>query len=267
MSTVDKLWGERFAEPVFALTADQDWAPEWAMKRFLDFVAEAEVPLHLFVTNPSPAVERASRDSRVTLGAHPNFRPGSSHGSTPEEVVATCRSLVPEARTFRSHTYAEDASILSLMIEAGFETDSNLCLFLQPGIVPLIHATGILRLPVFLDDDSLLLWDHDGQLDLEPMEAALATPGLKILNFHPILFALNSPSAEHYEACREAAYRTDGPPLASFEARGTATVLGELIEWVRAGGHRLSSFPEVAAAAWRDLRAIDGHQLYRWTER
>lgn len=263
---MDRLWGDRFSDPVFALTADQDWAPKWAMDRFLAFVEETGVPVHVFVTNPSDALERASARPGVTLGAHPNFLPGSTHGNTAEEVIATCRDLVPDAKTFRTHAYAEDSYTLDLLRSAGFRTDSNLCLFLQPGIVPLIHATGLLRLPVFLDDDSLLLWDRDGDLDLDPMGAALSSPGLKILNFHPVLFAINCPSGEYYRERRDVVYAPGSEPQAPFEGRGVATVLTELVERIREGDHALSSFTEVAEGAWSDLRASTRPALYGWVQ-
>ena len=261
---MDPLWSDTFAEPVFVLTADQDWAPEWAMERFLAFAEANELPVHVFVTNRSPALEAASRGPHVTLGAHPNFLSGSSHGSTPEEVVATCRDLVPEASTFRTHTYAESAHTLDLLRKAGFETDSNLCLFLQPGIVPLIHATGLLRLPVFLDDDSLLLWDRDGGLDLGPMTGALAAPGLKVLNFHPILFAINCPSSSYYHEHRDALYGPEQATPEPFGGRGLLRVFEELIIRARSEGGRLSSFPDVAERAWASLRARGSRELYGW---
>jgi hypothetical protein len=261
---VDPLWRDNFAKPRFVLTADQDWAPEWAMERFLAFAEAEGVPIHLFVTNPSTAVEAASRESRVTLGAHPNFLPESTHGSAPEEVVRRMRELVPEADTFRSHTYAESAHSLDLMRQAGFCTDSNLCLFLQPEIVPLIHATGLLRLPVFLDDDSLLLWDSEGRLDVAPMEESLTSPGLKILNFHPLLFAINSPTAQYYREHRAQLYSPGAVPAEPFEGRGVADVLKELIATARRDGGRLSSFPEVAASAWDAIGARRDGVLYGW---
>jgi hypothetical protein len=264
---VDELWGDSFAEPVFVLTSDQDWAPEWAMERFLTYIEKTDVPVHVFATSPSPALARAPAALPVTLGAHPNFAPASSQGSTPHEVIETCRSLVPEAKTFRSHAYWEDSYTLDLLLEAGFETDSNLCLFLQPRIVPLVHATGLLRLPVFLDDDSLLLWDRDGGLRLDPVFAALATPGLKILNFHPVLFALNCPSVEHYQARRDTVYAPGSEAYEPFEGRGTATVLEELIARIRDTGGRLVPFPAIADRAWRDLRAIANPALYGWGKR
>jgi hypothetical protein len=266
MKALHDRWRERFRDPVFVLTADQDWAPEWAIERTLDSLQAADVPVHVFVTNSSPALERAPQP-QVTLGAHPNFMSGSTHGSTPEEVIDTCRSLVPNARTVRSHAHAENSHILELLIDAGFDTDSNLSLFLQPGIVPLIHSTGMLRLPVFLDDDSLLLWDRSGTLDLAPTKRALETPGLKILNFHPALFAINCPSAEYYRAHRNELYDSTAQ-VRPYDGRGLATVLEELIEWLRGeGGHTLAAFPEVVSDCRHDLDALEDGALYGWGSR
>ena len=262
MKALYQRWTERLRDPVFAFTADQDWAPEWATGRFLDFLEGADVPVHTFVTNPSPALERAQQDG-VTLGAHPNFLSGSTHGSTPEEVINTCRALVPNARTVRSHIHAENSHILQLLTDAGFDTDSNLSLFLQPGIVPLIHSTGILRLPVFLDDDSLLLWDQSGTLDLAPAKRALGTPGLKILNFHPALFAINCPSADYYRTHRDELYSTTAP-MRPFDGRGLATLLEEMLEWLRANGHTISPFLELVDECWRDFDALEEGALYGW---
>ena len=63
---------------MFALTGDQDWTPDWALEATLDLAAAHGVPFHLFVTNHSPLLSHPS----VTLGIHPNFLEGSTHGAT-----------------------------------------------------------------------------------------------------------------------------------------------------------------------------------------
>src|SRR5271156_5608910 len=68
-------------KPMFAFTADQDWAPEWAAEIFLEELRRFRIPLHIFRTNPSAAFDRAVRDGEAEQGWHPNFLPGSSHGS------------------------------------------------------------------------------------------------------------------------------------------------------------------------------------------
>ena len=107
------VWEDLSSEPLVAVTADQDWAPEWAMAELIRFARAEAVPLHVFVTNPSPALERAAASGEVTLGIHPNFRPGSSHGDDPEDVIAHCRALVPSATTFRTHSFYENSGSTS----------------------------------------------------------------------------------------------------------------------------------------------------------
>ena len=68
--------------PVFALTADQDWAPAWASEQLLAVVATLGMPLHVFRTNPCPVLDDAFAQGRITQGWHPNFLPGSDHGDS-----------------------------------------------------------------------------------------------------------------------------------------------------------------------------------------
>jgi hypothetical protein len=49
-----------------------------------------------------------------------------------------------------------------------------------------------------------------------------------------------------------------------FDGRGLATLLKELLEWLRANGHMFSSFPEVVSDCWRDLDALEEGALYGW---
>ena len=59
MYDAQRLWGRVGSEPVFVLTSDQDWAPEWAIATFLEKVKKWGQPLHVFRTNPSAALDAA----------------------------------------------------------------------------------------------------------------------------------------------------------------------------------------------------------------
>lgn len=230
------MWAD---QPTFVLTGDQDWAPPWALQRWLE--AGRGVPMHLFVTNPDDVV--AAPPPNLTLGIHPNFLPGSTHGDDPAAVIAHCLALVPGAWTFRSHAFAEATPWLDALVEAGLRADSNLCTDLQPGLTPLRHACGLVRLPVFLEDDVVLRSGRVPSVD----ELELFTPGLKILNFHPALVAINARSLEDYAGARGALY--GGEPWVGHEGRGIADLLGELLEAVEARGHRFMSFETLAERA------------------
>src|SRR6266700_978763 len=103
---MSRLWGRVATEPVFVLTSDQDWAPEWAVSIFLEKIAKWRQPLHVFRTNPSHLLD-AIRKGLIDQGWHPNFMPGSSHGTTVEEVIQYCQQNFSGASTVRGHCFAE----------------------------------------------------------------------------------------------------------------------------------------------------------------
>jgi hypothetical protein len=244
------MWDELEREPVFVLTGDQDWAPSWALERQLTVAAEGGAPLHLFVTNDDPLV----RDplNGLTLGLHPNFLPGSSHGTDPVQVVEHCLRLVPGATTVRCHAFAESTYWLRELVARGIRADSNMAVMLQPGLVPLLHVTGLLRFPVFLEDDVLLR----RLPTLDDLRPRLFTPGLKVLNFHPSHVAINARSPGDYAEARTALFER-GDPVPPHPGHGVAALLRAVLEEVGRRGATVLSFPELVArgealaALWR----------------
>jgi hypothetical protein len=202
---------------------------------------------------------RHRHEAGVSLGIHPNFLPGSTHGASTAEVIAACRTLVPDARSFRCHAFSESTHVLRALVDQGYVADSNLLSFLQPALVPVVHGAGLLRLPVFLEDDVLLHWANE-DLDLAPVLERLFTPGLKILNFHPALVALNAPSLEFYELRRARLYSGALTLSDRYEGRGIETVLRQLIAAVRDAGSEFTSFPAAVAEAYAELP----ENLYSW---
>jgi hypothetical protein len=256
------LFDEFLADPVFVLTADQDWAPEWALEAMLELVAADEIPLHLFVTNESPAL-RDRLPASASLGIHPNFLPGSSHGSTDDEVIANCLELVPGATSFRCHAHHENSRILFKLADYGLRAGSNPLCFLQPGLLPLIQGTGLLRFPVVLEDDIFLHWAQPS-LDTTLALRMMLTPGIKVLDFHPSLVALNAPSLDYYTAHRDSLYGCGRRRCAPYPGRGVATVLAELIHAVKHAGHGFVSFTSLVDRAYDALSAAFPGGLYGW---
>jgi hypothetical protein len=255
------LFDEIAAKPVFSLTADQDWAPDWALAQTLELVAKANVPLHLFATNASPSL-RSGNQPGLTFGIHPNFLPGSTHGAGTDEIIESCLAVVPDATTFRSHGFFDNTPVLRNLAARGFTADSNVLTFLQPGLVPIVLGTGLLRFPVFFEDDVFL--DLGGpDLDLTQCLDLLASPGLKIFNVHPSLVALNVPSVQYYDERRPVLYGSSGKPE-YHGGRGVATLLSELVSAVRESGFDFTPFPELVAAAYSSLRTAFPDGLYGW---
>jgi hypothetical protein len=242
----EQLWGRFSVEPVFSVTGDQDWAPDWALEKSLRMAADLGIPFHVFATNRSPLL-----DGRPGLGVgiHPNFLRGSTHGDTGDEVVDHCLELFPAARTSRSHCFAESTPDMISLRRRGIVADSNDCLHLQPGITPQMHCSGLLRIPVFLEDDVLLA--HVASVPrFEELLPTLFSPGLKVFNFHPALLALNTPSAAAYEDARGDLYGGGSFPVPPQEsARGIADLLRELVGEVRERGFDFESFEAIVDEA------------------
>lgn len=146
--------------PMFCLTSDIDWSSDYCIEDFVNLVASYGIKTTLFATHSSPIIEKFLAANKVEVGIHPNFLPGSSHGKDYLSVIENMFVMYPNVKTFRSHCYFDNSHILEEMVKRGVRYDSNICLFLQPNVVPLNMAVGLTRLPVFWEDDVHLLRTH-----------------------------------------------------------------------------------------------------------
>ena len=219
------------------ITFDIDWAPDFV----IDFVAQSLIEYHIkatwFVTHISPAVQRLNKYPELfELGIHPNFRPGSSHGNTPEEVLQHCMKLVPNALSMRTHSLVQSSPLLAqIMAQTPIIRDVSLFLPYTPYIRPhefWWNGRRLLRIPYY--------WEEDFEMErpepcwhLEPL--LNIGEGLKIFNFHPIHIYLNSTNMKSYNAFRTHVpnpYEVTSMQAMTFIQKGvgTQTVFQELIE-------------------------------------
>jgi hypothetical protein len=236
-------------DPVFVLTSDVDWASEYCVESLLAFAGDRGITPTIFATHRSAALAAAASQGRADLGIHPNFLPGSTHGSAPADVIRHCLEFAPNTPVSRSHAFVDGTHIAVALRDAGIKVDSNLCLYLQPGIGPLRHWTGIVRLPVFWEDD--VHWMCGGSWRFSDHESAFFTPGLKIINTHPFNFTLNLADGASYLSAKSL---LNG--LTSIQAQGvrnpnagTATFLAELCDAVARRGHKWNRLLDIAASA------------------
>jgi hypothetical protein len=220
--------------PVFCFTTDVEWAPEWAIAEVLSFFRERSLPLTPFLTHASAVLDEHydQPGMRGHVQLHPNFLPGSTHGSTREEVIDTVFGLWPDARGFRCHCFFDESRTVYELKRRGMLYDSNLGLFLQPNCVPLLHNTGLVRFPVFWEDYSHF-W-KGLPFDFGAFRPYFDGPGLKVINVHPLLFALNVPTIEFYASSKH--LNTNPDPASGIEARfrgaGSRTFLEALADHV-----------------------------------
>ncbi len=229
------------------LTFDQDWAPAWATESLHDALAAAGQRGTLFVTQGCPSLGTLRAAGCMELGWHPNFLPGSSHGATVAEVLDTMQGLVPEAVGARAHGLMRGTSILLAYRERGLRYDAADIHDGVPGLAPFESWTGMTRLPIWFEDDVHLQRGLPCRLDA----LDLGSPGLHIMNFHPVLLALNSADLDGYDRLK-AALRESGTgltaatedhfaPFVETERPGVRDLYEAVLGWLvahpeRAGG-------------------------------
>ncbi|HEY8731808.1 MAG TPA: hypothetical protein VIN69_07505 [Candidatus Limnocylindria bacterium] len=231
--------------PSFCFTTDIEWAPEWAIEDLFALADAYEIRLTPFLTHRSEYLWRRFGGARASAaGVHPNFLPGSTHGESVGAVIDHVARLWPAARAFRSHCFYDETRMNRKMADRGFRYDSNLCAFLQTGLVPLRTATRIIRFPVFWEDDV-----HSGfglPWTIEAIDEELRSPGLKIFNVHPPRVALNIADEEFYESRRSLFRETALDPAAHASVgAGTRTFLESLFAYARTMGHPVVTLEEL----------------------
>jgi ubiquinone/menaquinone biosynthesis C-methylase UbiE len=234
-------------EPVFCITSDLDWASPYCVADFINLVQNFEITPTLFATHDSRVVREFNERRPDDVNIHPNFRSDSTHGKDLISVIDHMFKLYPNARAFRSHAFYDGTDILEEMSRRGVKYDSNLCLYLQPNIVPLrLGVQGITRLPVFWEDD--IHWLRTGgDWNLDKFVDAFMSPGLKIINVHPFMVSANIPSKEYYSDIK--AHITT---LSQEESRtirhngpGVRTFLVDLINFVKSQNRRFYTLHEL----------------------
>ena len=230
----------------FVLTSDLDWSSDYCIENFLAIAARFSITPTVFVTHESAAIGKAAEKGRVELGIHPNFLPPSTHGDSFESILAHVLGLVPKPVAVRCHRYIAGPAIERMLAERGLRIDSNTCRHLECGLAPVDLPSGLLRLPVFFEDD--FHWMQGMTWRFTDHAPAFFSPGLKILNFHPFFVALNIPDATFYSR-----HKPHIPTLAADDAsrcrhrgKGSRTFLIEALTAIRAAGHGFVTLGELA---------------------
>lgn len=214
---------------VVCLTSDIDWADEWMIESLFELCDRFNVPVTPFVTHESDAIESRYSGREEDVGVHPNFDEDSTQGDTIDDVIDRMMDVWPAARCYRTHRFNDSTRIGRKLAAAGFEFDSNLLLHLDSLARPVKHNSGTWRYPVFLEDD--IYFFENSTFSFDHIAPHLKTPGIKILNFHPIHVALNTPSQSFYDDVKSA---EDVTPAMKYDGPGTATLLEDILSFVTA---------------------------------
>lgn len=279
--TILGLWRGLWRRPrldvddVICLTFDQDWAPAWATREVHRAVVASGLSATFFATQACEALADLRREGAFELAWHPNFLPGSTHGGDVDAVLETMREIVPEGRGVRAHALVRSTPLLIRYGQLGLRYEASDLMDGQTGLEPRPSWNGVIRLPIYWEDDVHLLFGRPcGGRHVEDL-LGLSAPGLKCLNFHPVLIALNADDLAGYEGLKAAlaergARLDEASPedVARFRQRerpGIGDLFAGLVAWLarrpdRVGGRLIDvamGVPgaigvEEAAAPWVD---------------
>lgn len=188
-----------------AITFDVDWAPDFVIEDIADILEKHNVCSTWFITHESPALERLRANPELfELGIHPNFLEGSSHGNSPDEILSHLLSIVPDAKSIRTHGLAQSGPLLAHIQSHGLIYDLSI---FMPGVSNLHpfefrwNGGVLVRMPYN--------WSDDYEMQKEEPNWTLnlisKLDGMRILNFHPVLLYLNLTDFKPYEAFKKTA--------------------------------------------------------------
>ena len=210
------------------LTLDTDWCPEEVLQYALALFEEHALRCTIFATGRYAALETCA-PQRIEIGVHPNFNDATlaQYEGKLQELLA----LYPNAQGVSSHAMMSSTPLLHLFKQAGLQYDRNLLRYQQPEARPFYYFNGLLRVPIFWEDD---IWFAEEQR--EPFVAGSfersALP--LVFNFHPIHLYLNTSSPEHYTAFKPHYHEAHKLMAHRHEGYGVLSYFTDLIAHLRA---------------------------------
>ena len=209
---------------------DTDWCLDEVLDGALSLLRERYLPCTVFATGPYAALQRHD-PARLEIGLHPNFT-----NTTSENYEARLRelcALYPHANGIACHTMMSSNPLLALFKNYGFIYDRNLLRYKDAHAEPFQHHNGLVRLPVFWEDD---IWFS--VVPGAPFSAELLRPERfhYIFNFHPIHLHLNTMSQAHYLAFKPVQHELEKLALHAGRGYGVRSFFMDLVDHVQKQG-------------------------------
>jgi len=201
-----------------AITCDVDWAPDFAVEVLAETVESYGFKLTCFATHDSEFLKKNARHSSLEVGIHPDFTKVNVTGSYAEKI-ARLKEVYTGAVGSRSHRNIFGQNIALELARLGFVYDCSTVAWQMPNASSFRDQYGLNRF-MYTWEDGLHL---DFALPLELEAVDFQSAGIKIFNFHPALFYLNSPNDDHRRrVVREYSDLTTAPKKAFDQNRNTS---------------------------------------------
>lgn len=228
-------------KPVIVFSLDVDWINDEILEWVLNLFNDNGLPVTVFATHETNLLKRLN--DYVEIGIHPDFLNEHDH----ERIITDLLRIYPDARGVRSHGLFEYSNLMNIYWKHNLVWDSTQLLYLCSHISPYRHPSGLIRLPIFWEDDDYFSFDPDWEIE----SLGLDKPGVKCFDFHPIHLRLNTFSDEQYtfvkdrnfshESIQDAEYKGNDKGILVFFQRVCHYILkhkldvfslGEVCSWV-----------------------------------
>jgi hypothetical protein len=230
-----------------ALTFDVDFAPEYMVEHVAGLLERYSARATFFATHPSRAVTALAASGVHEVGIHPNLSPTSTQGHGLADILARLRSAYPAARGNRFHLLAHAYRDLLVLSQEKLEYDVSALRFNCPYLLPAWHPDLGMVLMTYMWEDGIC---ENAGLPMRLGSVDLKSPGLKIVNFHPMNVWINGADARARQAFLRENPDLTGCPRAVAEryredGEGAERVLAALLDEVAQAGGRFVTLGEV----------------------
>lgn len=229
------------ADSKIVFSMDVDWVPDFVLAWAIHQFKAQGFPVTVFATHETEVLREPS--DGVEVGIHPDFFSHADHKKHLQEL----KVLYPEAKGVRAHGLFEYSNLMNMYRSYGLQWDSSQLLYLCSHIMPYRHPSGLIRLPVFFEDDDYFHDNPDWIID----NLNLDKPGVKCFDFHPIHLFLNTYSSSQYLYVKEKNFSRESIERARYQGddKGVYSFLLRLTQHIRCHSLKVLKMEEVCSWA------------------
>lgn len=174
------------------LTFDTDFAPDYMIEHVLSLLQKYDARATFFTTHRSGALINLLDDERYELATHPNLSPTTTQGSDLNDIISNLKSFYPKITGNRFHILGYSYRDLVTLGKAGFTYDVSTLRLNCPYLLPAWHPDLRMLLLTYMWEDGIC---ENSNLPVALESIDIQSPGLKIINFHPMNVYINGPTS------------------------------------------------------------------------
>lgn len=174
------------------LTFDVDFAPDYMLANVLRLLERYGARATFFATHASELLDAIASEGQHEVGLHPNLMPGSTQGANFDHILDHLRHVYPQAVGNRFHVLAHSYRDLVALGQRSFLYDVSTLRFNCPYVIPAWHPDLGMVLFTYTWEDGIC---ENARLPMRLSSVDLDSPGMKILNFHPMNVYINGSDA------------------------------------------------------------------------